>query len=97
VKGPAVWTVIVTVSGEFVVALIWVGLKEQVAPVGSPAEHVYVTLLPNVPAPTAEIDMVVEADCPGLAAGGAARDAGTVKSGSVTVTTAGVVVVDGML
>jgi hypothetical protein len=54
-------------------------LNEQVAPVGSPAEHVYVTLLVNVPAPTGEINMVVEVDCPGLAAAGGVSVPGTVK------------------
>jgi hypothetical protein len=37
-------------------------------PVGSPAVHVYVTLLAKVVPPTGEINIVVEVDCPGFAA-----------------------------
>jgi hypothetical protein len=48
VNGPAVWTVTVTVCPE-PPELTWVGLNEQVAPVGNPDVHAYVTLLLNVP------------------------------------------------
>src|SRR6266536_2596268 len=79
VNGPAVWTVIVTVVSASP-ALICVGENdEQDAPVGSP-EQVYVTLVLNVAEPTGEINIVVEAVCPGLAGGGDARGAGTLKS-----------------
>ena len=55
------------------VALICVGLNEQVAPVGNPDVHAYVTFLVNVPPPTGARAMVVEVLCPGLALGGSGR------------------------
>src|ERR1035438_10085848 len=65
-------------------------------PVGSPAVHVYVTLLAKVVPPTGEINIVVEVDCPGFAGGGFVRVAGTLKSGaSVTIVSATVVVAVG--
>ncbi len=76
VNGPAVWTVIVTLVAPDP-ALICVGLNEQVVPVGP--EHPNTTLLVNV-LPTGETNIVVDAVCPGLAAGGFVRDAGIVKS-----------------
>ena len=54
--------------------------KQDEMPVGSPAVHVYLTLPLKVVPPTGEINMVVEVDCPGLAAVGAVRVAGTVKA-----------------
>ena len=78
-NGPAVWTVIVTVAGDAAFALIWVGLNEYVTPAGRP-DSAYVTLLVNALPPTVEMDMVVDVDCPGLAAVGAVRVAGTVKA-----------------
>ena len=63
-NGPAVWTVIVT--------LVLPALTEenaQNAPAGSP-EQAKVKGAVKVPAPTGDIVMMVDVDCPGFAAGG---------------------------
>jgi hypothetical protein len=69
----------VTVCGDVAPAVIWGGENEQVAPAGSPEHALNVTLLVKLaPLPVAT-DIVVEVDCPGFAAAGAVRVAGTVK------------------
>jgi hypothetical protein len=80
VNGPSVWIVTVTVVAELPAVIGLAGLnKQDEMPVGSPALHVYVTLLAKVVPPVGEINIVVEVDCPGFAAGGFVRVGGTVK------------------
>lgn len=81
VNGPSVWTATVTLVAGLPAVIGLAGVnKQDEMPVGSPAVHVYLTLPLKVVPPTGEINMVVEVDCPGLAAVGAVRVAGTVKA-----------------
>jgi hypothetical protein len=80
VNGPSVWIVTVTVVAELPAVIGLAGLnKQDEMPVGSPVLHVYVTLPAKVVPPVGEINIVVEVDCPGFAAGGFVRVDGTVK------------------
>jgi len=68
VKGPAVWTVTMTVTGPVVPAAMPVGLNAQVVPAGKPEEQANVMLPVKVLPPTAVTTILVVVDCPGFGA-----------------------------